>query len=172
MNIFVLDRDPYKAAKMLCDKHVVKMHVEGVQMLVSALRRWLDAVDVKRKDGHQHLGGYAKHPCTRWAGDSIRNFQWLLSHTHGLCYEHQHRYGKQPYSLIQLDEIELHYNRLRNEMMSSGCIDQTPFALAMPDEYKITDSPVRSYRRYYKNEKAQFAEWSRGRTAPLWFVIK
>jgi len=33
MNIFVLDKDPYVAAQMMCDKHVVKMILEGSQML-------------------------------------------------------------------------------------------------------------------------------------------
>ena len=33
MNIFVLDKDPYVAAQMMCDKHVVKMILEGCQML-------------------------------------------------------------------------------------------------------------------------------------------
>ena len=38
MNIFVLDRDPYKAAEMMCDKHVVKMILESAQMLSTAHR--------------------------------------------------------------------------------------------------------------------------------------
>jgi len=29
MNIFILDEDPKVAARMQCDKHVVKMIVEG-----------------------------------------------------------------------------------------------------------------------------------------------
>ena len=37
MNIFVLDRDPYKAAEMMCDKHVVKMIVESCQMLSAGM---------------------------------------------------------------------------------------------------------------------------------------
>ena len=37
MNIFVLDRDPTKAAHMMCDKHVVKMIIESAQMLSAVL---------------------------------------------------------------------------------------------------------------------------------------
>lgn len=40
MNIFYTDHDPTIAARSLPDKHVVKMPVETVQMLVSALLRW------------------------------------------------------------------------------------------------------------------------------------
>ena len=38
MNIFVLDKDPVKAAQYQCDKHVVKMIVESAQMLSTAHR--------------------------------------------------------------------------------------------------------------------------------------
>ena len=36
MNIFVVDHDPFVAAKMLCDKHVVKMILETAQLLSTA----------------------------------------------------------------------------------------------------------------------------------------
>lgn len=168
MNIFVLSKDPNEAARMLCDKHVVKMHVESIQMLVSALRRWLPATTVRRKDGELHRGGYHNHPCTRWTGDSLHNFQWLTRHTAALCHEHEFRYGKVPYSKMQLDQVLSHYNPLRRLMLAHGAIDRTDFVLAMPDKYKYPISPVRSYRTYYKHDKIQFAEWSRGRDCPLW----
>lgn len=38
MNIFVLDRNPFEAAKQHCDKHVVKMIIEYGQMLSTAHR--------------------------------------------------------------------------------------------------------------------------------------
>ena len=33
MNIFVLDKNPYISAQMMCDAHVVKMIVESCQLL-------------------------------------------------------------------------------------------------------------------------------------------
>ena len=42
----------------------------------------------------------------------------------------------------------------------------TPFALAMPDEYK-TDDPVESYRAYYVGEKTGMLHY-RNRQAPSW----
>ena len=33
MNIFVLDKDPVISAQMMCDKHVVKMCTESLQMI-------------------------------------------------------------------------------------------------------------------------------------------
>ena len=44
MNIFVLDNDPDTAARMMCDKHVVKMIVESAQMLSTA-HRVLDGIE-------------------------------------------------------------------------------------------------------------------------------
>ena len=44
--------------------------------------------------------------------------------------------------------------------------EQTPFALAMPDEFKQDDA-VKAYRSYYKTKV--FAQWNRGRSAPEWW---
>ena len=38
MNIFVLDENPWAAARMHCDKHVPKIIVESAQMLSTAHR--------------------------------------------------------------------------------------------------------------------------------------
>lgn len=43
MNVFVIDQDPYVAAEMHCDKHVVKMIIEYAQLLSTA-HRLLDGV--------------------------------------------------------------------------------------------------------------------------------
>ena len=43
----------------------------------------------------------------------------------------------------------------------------TPFALAMPEEFKCDDA-VESYRRYYIGAKQGFAEWRNG--TPEWFI--
>jgi hypothetical protein len=43
----------------------------------------------------------------------------------------------------------------------------TPFALAMPDQYKVDDF-VQSYRNYYIGEKKGFATW-KNREIPYWF---
>ena len=48
MNIFILDKDPMKAAMMLCDRHVPKMIVESAQML-STVHRLLDGTPEKRR---------------------------------------------------------------------------------------------------------------------------
>ena len=59
MNIFITEINPKEASKSLCDKHVPKMCVETVQMLVSALRRnqWTDDLLPLTKAGKPHQGG-------------------------------------------------------------------------------------------------------------------
>ena len=104
MNIFFLDTDAVKAAEMQCDKHVPKMAVESVQMLVSALRRHgaTDNDVPLTKAGTPHRGGYANHPSTRWAGNTAGNFFWLADHGIALCREYTHRFGKEHACLAQL----------------------------------------------------------------------
>ena len=46
MNIFALDKDPTQAARMMCDKHVVKMILESAQLLSTA-HRVLDCRDLQ-----------------------------------------------------------------------------------------------------------------------------
>ena len=43
----------------------------------------------------------------------------------------------------------------------------TPFAQAMPDEYKSSDH-VNSYRQYMINEK-HYAKWEKGTCKPKWW---
>lgn len=150
MNIFYLDHDPVKAAQYLCDKHIPKMGVETVQMLVSALNRNNIEHSVLKKDGTPHKGGYANHPCTRWAGHSFANFRWLLQHGIGIVIEHIDRFDRRPFTLEQLKVIA-----------TTEPFDDNPFttpALAMPEQYKTTD-PVLSYRRYYRLEKESIATY-------------
>ena len=47
-------------------------------------------------------------------------------------------------------------------------IVQTPFAQAMPQEYKRSCA-VEAYRAYYMGDKADIAEWNWGTPAPEWF---
>jgi len=45
----------------------------------------------------------------------------------------------------------------------------TPFAQAMPDDYKDSN-PVTAYRTYYLKDKKEFSKWKMGNT-PDWFIV-
>ena len=47
MNIFYLNRDPYKAAEIQYNKHVVKMILESAQMLCTAHHHYAELYDYK-----------------------------------------------------------------------------------------------------------------------------
>ena len=166
MNIFILDTNPVLAARMHCDKHVPKMCVEAAQMMASALRRH-GATDEQMpltKSGTPYKGGYAHHPCTVWAGDCEGNFNWLAHHAVALCEEYSMRFGKRHAChdpIIDMSALEMTLNPNRVEPMPL-----TPFAQAMPDEYRNDDAVV-AYQAYYHSK--QFAKWEKGTPAHDWW---
>lgn len=144
MNIFVVDEDPVKAAKDLCDKHVVKMIVESAQLLCTA--------GFKEKPPYKKT--HKNHPCAVWCRESQSNYIWLLDHAYALCDEYESRYCKQHKSLevlrwceICIDELNFNKHEL------------TPFVQCVPKQYK-NESTVAAYRNYYIEEKSRFAKWN------------
>lgn len=164
MNIFVLDEHPKQAAKYHCDKHVVKMVTELYQQMGSAVIRHgakPEQMPLTSK-GTPLKGGYHNHPCTRWCGDSRINYMWASTHALELCNEYTKRYGK-----VHGCEAGIRHLADMQYMIEGEGI--TPFALAMPDEYKTSD-PVESYRNYYLGAKHSFAKWKTG-NIPHWWKI-
>lgn len=149
MNIFILDEDPKISAEMMCDKHVVKMILESAQMLCSAFP----------KGEAPYKKAFFNHPCSRWARASVDNYEWLLTHAYALMEEYLHRYGKIHKSLDAVAWCDDHYH-----ILNLPDVGLTPFAQAMPDEYK-NDNAVKAYQTYYFNDKKYFAKWTK-RTAP------
>lgn len=167
MNIFFTDSQPTAAAQSLPDKHIVKMPVEAVQMLVSACNRHGIQPDVRTKAGGIHKGGYRSHPCTVWAGDTAANFRWTLIWGMALCAEYQHRYGKTHFAQGQISKIITVFNE-NEHLFPAG--PQTAPALAMPDECKTSD-PVESYRNCIRAKVADKPDsfvWRKGTSAPVW----
>jgi hypothetical protein len=157
LNIFILDNDPYVCAEYMFDKHISKMLVEQIQILSTNLR--LKGCDDPRlyKITHQN------HPCCKWARESSDNFDWVIQHSWGLYDEYRLRYGDKLHKSGELIKIIENYGF---HFINKGL---TPFALAMPDEYKTND-PVQSYRQYYQS-KSSIAKWEKGREKPEWYKL-
>jgi hypothetical protein len=154
MNIFVLDTDIEKCAQYHCDQHVVKMILESVQMLCTALNK--KGFDTPYRSTH------VKHPCVLWVEQSYGNFLWLKNLTIELDKEYRYRYNRDSRhkSIAILDAISpCHYENL----------GVTEFAQAMPDEYKVPGDAVQAYRQFYLGEKMAFAKWTK-RPAPAWIA--
>jgi len=151
MNIFVLDKNPYEAARQACDKHVVKMILESAQMLCA----------VHPEGVPPYKRSFYNHPCTKWVRETDKNYDWLVDHALGLCAEYTRRYGK-----THKSEEVIQWCRCNRPYLPIGELTKHP--TCMPDKYKV-DCVVQSYRNYYNGEKAYFAKWKDG-YIPSWFT--
>lgn len=160
MNIFILDEDPKTAATMYCDKHIPKMVLELGQMLSTAHRLCGD----RTWDG-MYKEAYVNHPCTKWVRKSRANYKWAATHFFGLANQYQIRFGKIHKTLKD------HGVFLWERPALIEAEGLTPFAQAMPDDYK-DGCAVTAYQTYYWNDKRRFAKWERGIEAPYWWQQK
>ncbi|ABO34651.1 conserved hypothetical protein [Methanococcus maripaludis C5] len=156
MQLFILDADPEKAAKMHCDKHVVKMPLEAAQIL-STVQHIHNSIYKEKcyKKTHE------KHPCVLWASKTRKNYEWALHLLKALLSEYSYRYKKMHKSSELLKYLE--YNPVKSDLN-----ELTPFAQAIPEEY-VSDDAVSSYRKYYIAEKSSFCKWTK-RKAPEWYL--
>lgn len=154
MNIFLLDKDPLVNAQYYTDKHVVKMILESVQMLSTAVR--LSGVDAGYRATHKN------HPCSIWVRESASNFMYLYDLVEALHDEWRFRFNhpdtKEHKSFTVMKSLPL-----PDQFPSEG---PTPPALAMPDQYK-SDDPIEAYRAYYCGEKQHLFNWTK-RETPYW----
>ncbi len=155
MNIFVLDDNIKQCAQYHCDQHVVKMILESVQLMCTALN--------KKGFTTPYKSTHIKHPCVLWVEESYDNFLWLRNLTLALNDEYKYRYEKlqDHKSISTLTAInDIHY----------PAMGLTPFAQAMPDQYKIKNNAILAYRQFYLAEKSRFARWTK-REQPDWFKL-
>ena len=81
-----------------------------------------------------------------------------------LCEEYTYRYCKKHKSQEIIEWCLLNIPKIKE----NGSV--TDFKLAMPDECKIDNNPILSYRKYYIDFKKDFAKW-KNRDVPNWFTI-
>ena len=152
MNIFILDKDPKKAARQHCDKHVVKM--------ISECRQMMRFAHIKNPTKR----GYINHPCSVWVRSTIDNYCWVYDLAEGLNEEYKRRYSK--------SEDHKSWQTIKSwEMPEIPTTGLTSFALAMPEQYQDPTDPVGSYREYYINDKQDFATWRKTERPHWWRVL-
>lgn len=181
MNIFYLHEDPVICAEYHNDKHVVKMIIEYAQLLSTA-HRVLDGQEVvgKTKTGRNvkrwllpdnreqllYKASHINHPSAKWCRESNANYKWLYDLFSAVCDEYTYRYGK-----IHLTDMKLRHalsHVPKNIANKSFC---APWR-AMPDDVKIGNDSLASYRNYYRSNKQHLASWKgnvNSRTIPHWF---
>jgi len=154
VNLFVLHRDPATAARMQCDRHVVKMTLETAQILCSAAH--LLGQKAPYKPTHR------AHPCVLWTAAGRGNWRWVVTHGLALADEYERRFGR-----VHKSRPVLEWAAGRG-VGPRGGERRRPFVMAMPEEYRGRDA-VAAYRRYYFAEKARFARWRAPARPPGWW---
>lgn len=174
MNIFVLDESPGTPPLWQCDKHCVKMPLEGAQMLCyatqlrmvgyaggmpspAAKRAMLDEiVNLGNVVPYAPNSQHQFHPCTLWAASSEHNWKWLLDHTVAGLSEYTRRYGKTSACNVAVMTTRMVYRR------AFGLGDErkhSPWAMAFSEgakpliilngKYSSRERIVDAYRQYY-----------------------
>ena len=164
MNIFVLDNDATQAAYYMCDKHIVKMPTETMQMFCTNLEHlgyqgWLPMKSVM-----------LNHPCTIWMRQSYGNWLWCIEHLESMLNNYTHTYDR-------THKVEEHWDKMMDDVYAflleeyhadeNEDYEPTPFVMAMPDKY-MGDDIVKAYRDYYLGDKWEFATW-KARREPDWW---
>jgi len=176
MNLFFLHIDPKKCAEQHCDKHVVKMVLEIVQMLYTSHH-----VSKTILPDFAYKVSHIKHPTSIWIRRCYENYSYAVSVAKYLSIEYTYRYHKihscqkhiewlsvimpifreEPYNVT----TQLSYNKYFES------IGMTPVPLAMPDECKLhpLSDTIKNYRNYYNLKKQRFARWT-SRVIPRWYT--
>ena len=180
MNIFYLDIDPSKCARMHNDKHTVKMILEYTQMLSTAHRlldgkesivvinnrkrkRW--SLEDPRMNTSLFLASHINHPSAIWARETEDQYLWLYRLLTHLCKEYTHRYGK-THAVVNRCWQELR-NPPKNLKGKTGFREPPQ---AMPIEYKVVGDSISAYQKYYIGGKAKLAKWT-NRATPDWWLL-
>ena len=147
MNIFYLDKCPYKAAELQYNKHVVKMILESAQMLCTAHHHYAERHEINA-DYIPYKKAHYNHPSTIWCRQNSRQYYWLFHHMLALGDEYTKRYNKVHLSITKC------FNVLKDcpvGMPLGGEFNEPP--QCMPDQYKVPGCSITAYWNYYEQEK-------------------
>ena len=195
MNLFFLSSDPQECAEMHADKHVVKSAFRNASnsriefteftlvviletaQLLSTAHRVLDGVDYllaadgtksparkgtlpDERAGVLYKVTHVNHPCAKWVRVNDGNYLWAFALFTELCDEYTYRYNKVHATTRLTKALATPPTHIKMGTMTAP-------ALAMPDEFKIENDAVASYRNYYKQGKQHLHAWKK-RSHPLW----
>ena len=168
MNLFILSLNFQECAESMFDKHVSKIILEAVQMLCTAMQI-VDPENPVSSKIQLYKIAHRNHPVTIWMRTSLENYLWTINLVEAMHNEWKYRYDH-PADKMHKSFVVASY--LKQYAPSADKFPQTgltPFALAMPVEYKCDDA-VESYRMYYQSpDKRKIASWKR-RSPPVWYT--
>ena len=157
MNIFFTSADPVECAQALDDKRLVKMPIESVQMLSSAIAR--------HGGSPVYRVAWTKHPCTIWSGDSRANFEWHLAHLKAMNDEFNFRYGKDHGSYVAgYDKLALQAHLIPD----ADIMTQFPNCSLRKDVADVLEAYRLGFEIKWQNDKRSPRWTNRGK--PTWFL--
>lgn len=106
MNIFFLFSCPHASARAQCNKHVVKMVLEGTQLLYTAHHLCGDVGAWNASGLKIYKATHINHPIATWVRSAAAHYRWLHFHVCALSDEYTLRFGR-------VHECARHLARLR-----------------------------------------------------------
>jgi len=173
MNIFFLDSDPEKSAEYHCDKHVVKMLLEIVQLLFTAHHLLGTSKELLAYKPISNI----KHPMCLWILNSENNYKYAGLLGISLSKEYTYRYKKihscDKHIKWLINNVPNNFQVLQIEYSDKTVLSKnnisnlTRIPLCMPED-SMNGNTIESYRKYYLIHKVHFAKWT-SRNIPYWF---
>ena len=147
MQLFILDRNPHRAVKMLADVHIRKMCLETAQILSALLMRNGDLLDSGMPKAHN-----LNHPIIK-ALDTPSKVNYTVLYNIALQDEFYYRFGRK-HKYFELGKS--YFNKLFTPFAAqcdfSFCRDFKDCQIKTPD---IVDA----YREYYIFKKSIIRNW-------------
>jgi hypothetical protein len=141
MNLFILSLDPAKIAEYMMDKHIAKIILEAVQMLCTTQRLLVGDKPGGGCDPCVYKIAHKNHPVTIWCRAAQANYIWTLDLIDAMHVEWKYRYGHPAHKQHKSYNVAQY---LRQNIPPATAFERiniagimTPFALAMPDEFKV-----------------------------------
>lgn len=141
--------------------------LDGVQLVGKTdtgrnIKKWILP---DKRESILYKATHVNHPSAVWCRQSKQNYQWLHSLLVELCKEYTYRYEKshkcERIGLVQALKIS------PTCISKDGFTEPTP---AMPEEYKVSNDSIASYRNYYNGEKQKMFSWKK-RQCPFWINV-
>lgn len=181
MNIFFLHSHPAAAARLLCNRHVVKMIVETFQLLYAAHH----AYNTTSWRMRPYRATHVNHPMGRWVRLCAAHYDWTVRYASALLEVYSDRYpGRVHKCLAHLDHLRALGRprgmprcvtrralrrefgpRLATQFPPSGCLGAPLCMGEALDECLVPGKTgydlLASYRSYYARKASQWARAGR-----------
>jgi hypothetical protein len=152
-----------ETAQLLSTAHRVLDGVETEGLSPSGRKKKVWVLNDSRET-ELYSATHIHHPSAVWVRQSSMNYAWLHTLLNELCIEYTHRYDK--VHKCELTGLVGALARIPSNIpYDKDFTEPTP---AMPDDVKVLNDSINSYRNYYNKNKTHLAVW-KNREVPEWY---